>query len=171
MSSLKRRLLASPVLALALAAAGCGFTPLYGTDPSGIAVTGELAAIEIGDPRTRLEQAVRNELVFLFTGGGAPAATRYRMRLTVEERVSDLVIEQVSGRPTASALTLKAAAVVTDARTGVVVFNDAVETSASFDQSTQRFANERARLNAGLRAAKTAARRLSLRIAAALKTR
>lgn len=159
--------------AIALCGAGlaaCGFRPVYqGGAMAGVAAP--LAAIAINEPSTRLEQAVRNELVFLFTGGDAPAAPRFQMQLNVGESISNLVIEQVTGRPTASSLTLSARIRLVDIATDEVLLAETFRASASFEQSTQRFANERARLDAGQRAARDVASRIRIRTAVALQGR
>ena len=159
--------------AIALCGAGlaaCGFRPVYqGGAMAGVAAP--LAAIAINEPSTRLEQAVRNELVFLFTGGDAPAPARYRMQLGVSSGVSNLVIEQATGRPTASSLDLTAVVAVTEIATGAEVLTETFRASASFEQSTQRFANERAKLDAGQRAARDVAERIRIRTAVALRRR
>ncbi len=150
------------------ALSACGFRPLYqGGEIGGVAA--DLSAVVVDDPTTRLEQAVRNELVFLFTGGSEPAVQRYRMRLTVTERISNLVIEQVTGRPTASSLTLRARVTLLEFGVGRRIFRETFESSASFEQSTQRFANERARLDAGQRAARDVAIKIRTRTAIAIR--
>lgn len=169
MLSRRRWLRGAALSGAALTLAACGFRPLYGGgETDGVAPL--LAAIEIDAPGTRLEQAVRNELVFLFTNGRAPAPARYRMTLGVTSRVSNLVIEQVTGRPTASSLTLSANVVLTDTSTGAIVLRDTFSSSASFEQSTQRFANERAQRDAGDRAARDVAARIRVRTATALRS-
>lgn len=159
--------------ALALAGGGstlsaCGFRPLYGGGLDG-SVAQDLSAITINDPATRLEQAVRNELVFLFTGGGAPSPARYRLQLSVSSTTSALVIESVTGRPTATALNLTALVVLTDIETGAVLLNQTFLASASFEESTQRFADQRAALDAGQRAARDVAERIRTRVAVTLR--
>ncbi|MEM7567169.1 MAG: LPS assembly lipoprotein LptE [Pseudomonadota bacterium] len=165
----RRRFLSSLAIGSAgLGLSACGFRPLYeGGEIGGVAA--DLSAIVIDDPRTRLEQTVRNELVFLFTGGSAPAAQRYRMRLDVSESVSNLVIEQVTGRPTASSLRVRARVTLLEAGVGRRIFRETFEASASFEQSTQRFANERAQLDAGRRAAREVAGRIRTRTAIAIR--
>ena len=155
---------------LGVGLASCGFQPVY-QGGAAASVGADLRAVEISDPATRLEQAVRNELVFLFTGGDAPAPARYRMQLGVSSGVSNLVIEQATGRPTASSLDLTAVVAVTEIATGAEVLTETFRASASFEQSTQRFANERAKLDAGQRAARDVAERIRIRTAVALRRR
>ena len=146
----------------------CGFRPLY---EGGVAVgvAGELPAIAIDDPSTRLEQAVRNELVFLFTGGSAPAAPRYRMTLAVSGYVTALTFQQTTGRPTDSTFNLIAAVTLTDVATGATVLTETFRTAAAFEQTTQRFANQRAELDASQRAARDVAATIRTRVAVALR--
>ena len=134
-------------------------------------VAGELPAIAINDPSSRLEQAVRNELVFLFTGGGAPAAPRYRMQLAVAGSVSNLTVEVATGRPTDSTYNLVATVTLVEIATNETIVAETFRTAAAFEQTTQRFANERATLDASQRAARDVAARIRTRVAVALRTR
>ena len=119
-TSRRRMLQGLALVGAGLGLSACGFRPLYqGGVASGVA--GELPAIAINDPSSRLEQAVRNELVFLFTGGGAPAAPRYRMQLAVAGSVSNLTVEVATGRPTDSTYNLVATVTLVEIATNETI--------------------------------------------------
>ena len=66
-----------------VALAGCQVKPLYSEGPQGKPAKA-LASIEISDADDRVEQEVRNALIFLTSGGaGEPARPEYKMALNV----------------------------------------------------------------------------------------
>ena len=61
--------------------AGCQVRPLYSTPSE---TEGKLASISISEARHRVEQQVRNDLIFLFAGGaGEPRNAVYRLNMSV----------------------------------------------------------------------------------------
>lgn len=159
------------VLAIALAAAGCRFEPLYGarTDASGAVrpgVSTELAAIAIDPPENRVQQVLRNELVFLFTGGGEPAAERYRLRILTDQDQEALAVEQEGDTPANVVVTLRATFILSEIDGDRTLLSGTAFQTASYAFSTQRFANIRALRDAEDRAARGLARNISTRIAA-----
>ena len=75
-------------IGLALALAGCGFEPLYGSDRNGAA--GGLLAVEVSRIANREGQILRAALVREFDYSRAPD---YRLDVTLTERITTLAID------------------------------------------------------------------------------
>ncbi len=164
--------------ALAATLAGCQVRPLYADRAgAGPEVTKELAAVAIkfdeprdNDDRRRL-QALRNDLIFAFTGGGGAPEPRYELRLFLSTRSAELGIEQYQDVPAARMIAITATFTLTDLTTRSVVMSGTSFANASYDFSSQRFANIRAERDAENRAVDTLARNIQARVATALATR
>lgn len=80
--------------ALSLAAlGGCQVRPLYSDGPTG-STSIALAAIEISEADDRVEQEVRNALVFLTSRGqGEPVNPQYHLALSVSHRTMGVLYE------------------------------------------------------------------------------
>jgi LPS-assembly lipoprotein len=174
---------AAPVLLLAaaLALGGCQVRPLYGTisSPAGSpALSEELSAIDIDTVQTasdedldRIGQVLRNELVFGFTRGREAAASRYRLKILIDRPVNEVGVERLADVPSSYTVTVNASYVLSDIATGQTLTTGKAFASASFDFSSQRFANVRAQRDAEDRAAKIVAADLQARLASFLATR
>jgi len=150
-------------------AAGCQIRPLYMDQVAGgpLSPVPDLRAIVVDPPRDRTEQVLRNELLFLFRGDGGPAeAERYRLRLLVDDTTDPLAVELEEDLPSAVLVTLSATFILTDLRNGETLLTGSSTGSASYDFSSQRFANVRAEKDARERAARTTAENIASRIAA-----
>ncbi|MBA5778920.1 hypothetical protein H2509_17470 [Stappia sp. F7233] len=165
---------------LALAGAGlllggCQVRPLYGTwgaTYSDAPVQGELAAIDIALIDTvddsdleRVGQLLRNELLFGFRRGGEGDAPRYRLRVILDRKRSEVGVERLSDVPASYTLTMNASFVLSDYATDKTLLTGRSFASASYDFSSQRFANLRAERDAEDRAAKVIAGDVQTRIA------
>ena len=165
-----RRLVLAGLGVTALGLAGCQVSPLYGTQPgsAGLSPTAAaLQAISIDPPADRTTQLVRNELVFGTGSGNAP--TQYRLALRAR---SDEQVLGVSGTGAAFARTVRVTASYQLFRLGEtvpLVENTAIST-ASYDSVEQRFANQRATIDAQTRAARDVARTIEAQLAAAFAT-
>ena len=158
-------------VALAVLLAGCRFEPLYGTrtDPAGTVRPGpsaELAAIAVDPPADRTQQLIRNELVFLFTGGGTPAQTRYGLRMLTDIEEDALAVEQDGDLPASVLVSLEATFILTEVSTGRTLLTGKSFRTANYALNNQRFASVRARREAIARAAEEVARDMATRIAA-----
>lgn len=170
------RILRAAVVAAAVAGlpalAGCVARPLYADMPgSGTPVSAELAKIAIQPAENSVEQAFRNELVFGFTGGGPAGPPDYALRFFLTTTDSAVAIQELSEVPAAYFVELSASFVLTDARTGRTLLTGTSVADASYNFSSQRFANVRAREDAERRAAKTIAGDIRTRLAAFFATR
>lgn len=83
---------------LGLGLSACQVRPLYSsTTASGQMLATELSSVEIAPADNRIEQEIRNKLIFAFTGGGLPEAPAYKLVLDTETRSDDLTIESGTG--------------------------------------------------------------------------
>jgi len=153
-------------VAASLAVAGCQVTPLYGTLSSGGTARDETRAIRIEPATDRVEQVLRNELIYFFTGGGNAAEPRYHMSIVLSQQESAVGVERLSDVPAAYFLQLRASFALTELATGQTILSGTSFANASYDFSSQRFANVRAKRDAEDRAAKVIAQDLRMRIAA-----
>ncbi|WP_067224259.1 LPS assembly lipoprotein LptE [Stappia indica] len=172
----RRRTLAVLVMGAALLAGACQVRPLYGTigGPGGStpAVTTELAAIDIDTVETasvedldRVGQVLRNELIFGFRRGREGGEPRYRLRILIDRPLNEVGVERLADVPSAYTVTVNASYVLSEIGTGRTVTTGRAFGSASFDFSSQRFANLRAERDAEDRAAKMVAADIQTRLA------
>ncbi|MBS1182537.1 MAG: hypothetical protein H6Q99_2417 [Proteobacteria bacterium] len=161
------------LLAVAGLVGACQVRPVYapvsspaaGDNP---AMVTELASIAIETQTDQVAQALMNELIFQLRGGGALVAPKYQLDLIVTTRISDLAIRAREDIPVARLLSLTATYTLTEIATRRVVTSDNVYTTATYDTSSQRYANVRAQLDAGNRAARAAAADIRLRLSSTL---
>jgi LPS-assembly lipoprotein len=151
------------VLALGALTAAC-FQPEYGdhTLAAGDSVRDKLAAVEVanipagkGTPESRLAVELRNQLMYDFNGGAASAAPIYRLNVTsISSSIQTVIVDVASGRPDTQVSAVNASFTLTEIATGKVVLSSSTFGRASFDipGSAQRFAQQRAWLNAEDRA-------------------
>jgi len=163
-------LLALAAVAAALALGGCNVSPLYGPTVEGSKLSTDLAAISIDPPDSRVEQEIRNKLIFDFNGGAEPTeAVRYTLHLTANLSETPVGASQINVAPSYS-LSVAASYELTDVSTQRIVARGVARGTAAYDRSNQAFANARAKLDAEDRAAVSAADQIRLRLSAALVT-
>ncbi|MEM9222779.1 MAG: LPS assembly lipoprotein LptE [Pseudomonadota bacterium] len=167
----------SAILAFALLVAACQVRPLYSDASSGgpLSPTPDLRAIVIDQvvneaaeiEENRIEQVLRNELLFQFRGDGGPPDQRlYRLRLITTASTDPLAVELEEDLPSAVLLTLNGTFILSEIATENTLLTGSATSTASYDFSSQRFANVRAQRDAGSRAAKIMAQNIATRIAA-----
>ncbi|QKV19841.1 LPS assembly lipoprotein LptE [Oricola thermophila] len=154
--------------------AGCTIQPLYAPAPRSDARQGSaLAAIDIKPVNERVDQELRNHLIFLLSGGaGQPSDAAYELTLDASARSAGALLSQSStsdGEPTARTVTVTASYDLVRIADGSTVSSRNATASASFDVSLQEFANIRAERDAENRAAREVAEQLHALIAADLK--
>lgn len=148
--------------------AGCQVRPLYSEGPQGKPAQA-LASIEISDADDRVEQDVRNALLFLTSGGaGEPVAPVYQMALNVTSTVNGVLYDQESDTAGAGRVVVRADYNLTRAATGETVRSGNRSAVALVDFPKQEFAKLRATRDAEKRAAKELAEIIRADIAAAL---
>jgi len=168
------RLLAA--LALASLTAGC-FQPLYGTQTptGGMAGVGDkMSAVEVapiaapnGTRLSRVGVNVRNELMYQLTGGGAAAATNYRLDIRLTSTNLQVLVDVTTGRPDVQNYGIDAAYTLTDITNGKRVVTSTTFSRVSYNipGQQQRFAGERGLRDAEDRAAKVIAENIRARLA------
>jgi LPS-assembly lipoprotein len=148
--------------------AGCQVKPLYSEGPQGKPAKA-LASIEISDADHRVEQEVRNALLFLTSGGaGEPANPEYRLALNVTSEVMGVLYDQESDTAGAGRAIVSADYNLTRADTGETVRSGNRSAVALVDFPEQEFAKVRATRDAEKRAATELAEIIRADIAAAL---
>jgi LPS-assembly lipoprotein len=164
------------VLAAAGLTAGC-FEPLYGRNnapPGADSVRDKLAEVEIpviptrqGSPAARIAVSMRNALQFDLNGGAGPNAPTHRLTMTVNPTSTSVIIDVVSGRPTAAVDGVTANYQLVEIATGKVVFKDTAYAHVDTDApgSEQRFAQQRAQRDAEDRAVLAVAEAIRNRLA------
>jgi LPS-assembly lipoprotein len=166
------RALASALAALSmgLLLAGC-FQPLYGPLSSGGDVAGELQAIEVMPIANRLGHYLGNELIFRLNGTGAHVPPKYRLIVTVTEGVQSPLLDTVSGYPTAATVVVNAVYSLVPVQGGEPITKGRATVAASYDRTSQRFADIRASRDAEIRDAKALADQIRTFVAAAVAGR
>ncbi len=184
---LSRRVLlgGATVVAGALLLSGCQFRPLYGVSPGLTAdgseqsktVQSQMASVSIdfpsyGDTGTvkRINQELRNQLIFAFNRGGKGLPPKYRLEILTDKRRAEVGVEQLADVPTAYNITINTSFVLSEIATDRTLYTGRSFASASFDFSSQRFANVRAEKDADSRATKVVARDINTRIASFFAT-
>ena len=164
------------VLGLGALTAAC-FQPVYGNQPlgAGNSVRDKLAAVDVvqipapnGHPESRLAVELRNDLMSEFNNGAAPAAPLYRLQVSgINSSIQTVIVDVASGRPDTQLSAVNASFRLTEIATGKVVLNSSTFGRASFDipGSAQRFAQQRAWLNAEDRAVSMIADNIRNRLA------
>lgn len=158
-----------------LGLAGC-FRPIYAELPTGGTVHDALAAVDVAtiidrSGQERIGHYLRNELAFGLDGSGKAPPKRYKLEMTVTERLSAAVVNTQTGRADAAVLIVEAEYTLKPLGDGPVVTSGKATASASYDRGPQRFASLRAARDAELRAAKLLAEQIQTRIAATLAAR
>lgn len=154
----------------AVALGGCNVSPLYGPTVEGSKLSTDLAAISIDPPDSRVEQEIRNKLIFDFAGGAnTTESVRYALHLTANVSEAPVGATSINVAPSYS-LSVAASYELTDINTQRIVARGVARGTAAYDRSNQAFANTRARLDAEDRAAASAADQIRLRLSAALVT-
>ncbi|MCD2178496.1 LPS assembly lipoprotein LptE [Rhizobium sp. C1] len=158
-----RRAFVGAVLASVLGLSACQVQPLYGK----AGITGELASVGISEPTNRVEQSVRNQMIFLLSGGaGEPANPVYQLNLRVSSSNVNYLSQISSNLPQPGRVTLTATYTLT--RDGKLIKQGTQRMDAQLDYTSQQFAQIRAVRDAEDRAARELAEVLKLDIASAL---
>ena len=156
------------ILALACALGGSGcIKPMYG-GVEGAALRSELSAIAIDPIPDRVGHYLANELRFALNGTGSQVPPKYKLVIQIRERVQTPLVDTISGRATAGSVVVDADYKLVPIAGGQPVTQGVAFTFASYDRSSQRFANIRAAREAEIRDARALADQIRTRLAAAL---
>jgi LPS-assembly lipoprotein len=149
---------AIPLAALALA--GCGFTPMYGTP----GLSANLSSVQVVAPDGRVAYLVREDLDDAF-GKNKDAAPRWRLDFTVVQ-VRDprgLNLNNITERYQTD---ITVNYVLTNTANGAVAHRGEVTSAVSYDDANDPYAGIAAREDTQRRAASDAARRIETELAA-----
>ncbi|MCI0599438.1 MAG: LPS assembly lipoprotein LptE, partial [Beijerinckiaceae bacterium] len=119
----------------------------------------------------RIGHYLGNELIFALNGTGAKVPAKYHLTVLVVETVQTPLLDTVTGYPSAASVVVNADYRLVPVGGGEPVTTGRATALASYDRTSQRFANLRAARDAGIRDAKTLAEQIKTRIAAALAAR
>jgi LPS-assembly lipoprotein len=152
---------------VAFALSGC-IQPLYGPLSAGGDVAGELQAIAVDPIPNRLGHYLGDDLIFALNGTGSHVPPKYRLTVTVSESSETPLLDTVTGYPTAASVVVNADYVLLPVQGGAPITKGHVTALASYDRTSQRFADIRAARDAEIRNAKTLADQISTLIASAI---
>jgi LPS-assembly lipoprotein len=163
------------VLAAGGLTAGC-FEPLYGSRPAVNAesVHDKLSEVDLppipareGTPASRLAVGMHNALQYDLNGGAGAVSPTYRLTATLNAAQTTVMIDVVSGRPTAQIDGVRVIYQLTEIATGKIVLKDSIYSRVDTDApgSQQRFATQRAQRDAEDRAIQIAAEAIRNRLA------
>ncbi|MDM9624481.1 LPS assembly lipoprotein LptE [Rhizobium sp. S152] len=154
------------ILVSTIALASCQVRPLY-SESSGVA--GKLASVSFSDATTRIEQEVRNRLIFLASrGAGEPAQADYKVEFSARSDVIGTLLVESSDTSQAGRATVSIDYTLKSNKDGHVIKAGNRYATALVDFSRQEFAKQRAIRDAENRAARQAAEFVGADIAAAL---
>ncbi len=157
---------------LALAGlSACTFQPLY-TPSADYSVSGqssELSQVSVREVDTRVGQQVRNHLLFLIHGGNENPGLRYEARLQISAFTRNTAVQASLRDTTAGYVTVRTSYSLIDTTTNKRVAGGTRQAVASFDRTSQVFANQRAVRDAENRAGKAVAEQIRLAIASDLR--
>lgn len=163
---LKSAVLGLAALAAALPLAGC-IEPLYGAnnafDSSPLAA--ELQSIEVEEIPGRVGHYLHNELIYGFNGTGSTVQPRYRLIVTLRERVQTPIMDTTTGRATSATVIVDADYKLVTVPQKAEVLTGTAFNIASYDRFSNRFSNVRAARDAEIRDAKVIAEAIRTRIA------
>jgi len=163
------------VMALAGLTAGC-FQPLYAsrTVSGGSGLGTALAQVQIeridaanGTPEARLAVELQNQLDFELTGGSGLISPTHRMKVRMGTSRQSIITDVTTGRVLSEITGIDAYFTLTELATDKVVLNGRTfaRVSSDYPGQQQRFARQRARLDAEDRAAKVIAENIRTRLA------
>ncbi len=149
-------------LVLALIVAGCQVHPLY--SEQGITAA-SAQTIGFAQATNRIEQTVRNRLIFLLSGGAGEAPSpRYIVKLVVGGSATTYLLSTASAETYPGRLVMEGSYTVTDTVTQEIIHQGRQSLVALRDFTRQQFANIRATRDAENRAANEMAERIRAEI-------
>ena len=162
-------------LALALLTAGC-FQPLYGDRAvvGGAGLNDKLASVEIpqidapnGTRIARVGNALRNELIYDFTGGGGGASPTHKLIIKLTATQLQVIVDINTARPDIQNYGIDATYQLVDLSTGKTVVKGTTFSRVSYNipGQEQRFAGARGLRDAENRAAGVIAENIRSRLA------
>lgn len=143
---------------------GCQVTPLYDS-----ATSAALPAIEISEADDRLEQVVRNQLVFLNGGAGAQGTSNLKLDLNVTRSASGVLDSGTDNNFSAGRMVVTGTYKLTKFDDGTVIRDGKRSSTALYDLPDQEFSKIRALKDAEDRAGRELADLIYADLAIALR--
>ncbi len=154
-------------LGLVAVAPGCsGFHPLYGTTEDSSPVAGELAAVAIPEPETRLGQIIRNDLMSSMRPAGTAEPDRYTLAMTIQAQEEKAIESATIDRVLRRTVRLNVSFALTEHGSDRIVYRGKTFSQASYDEVGQSFADLQAKTDAVERAAHEVSVDIRTRLAA-----
>ena len=144
--------------------AGCQVTPLYNS-----ATSSALPPIEISDADDRLEQVVRNQLVFLNGGSENQSASDYKLELNVTRSASGVLDSGTDNNFSAGRMVANGTYKLMKFSDGTVIREGKRSSTALYDLPDQEFSKIRALRDAEDRAGRELAELIYADLAIALR--
>jgi LPS-assembly lipoprotein len=169
----KGRTLALALLAWLPAAllAGC-IQPVYGPlSEGGGKMADELQAIAVDPIKDRLGHYLSDELIFALNGTGSQVTPKYHLIVTLRQSTGTPLLDTVTGYPTSSTVQVAADYRLEPVASGAPVIKGTASVAASYDRTSQRFADVRAARDAEIRDARSLAQVIRTQLVAALAER
>jgi LPS-assembly lipoprotein len=170
--SFRRLAIAAGIAAVAVVS-GCQVRPLY-SESGGVGQ--RLASVGFSDPHSRIDQVVRNNLIFLTSGGAGEAARpEYEVKLSATSTASSILditsddnTVSVTNTPIAGRVEVQVTYTLSRVADGQVLKSATREIVSQIDVSGQNFAKLRAIRDAENRASREAAEFIRAEIAIVL---
>jgi len=154
------------VIALTTLLVGCQVRPLY-SEKDGVGQ--KLGAIAFSEANSRVGQQVRNQLIFLTSGGaGEPAKADYEVELTTTSVTNNILLDQTTAAPSPGRVVVTAVYSMKQTSDGKVVRTGSRAVTALLDIPAQEFAELRAIRDAENRGAREVAELVRADLAGAL---
>jgi LPS-assembly lipoprotein len=168
----KRKTLLAVLAGLsALLLAGC-LQPLYGPlSEGGSVVNSEMQAIAVDDISGRLGHYLGDELIFGLNGTGSTVTPKYHLIVTVKQTASTPLIDTVLGYPTSSTVIVAADYKLVPVGAKEPIITGTANVAASYDRTSNRYADVRASRDAEIRDARSLAELIRSQLAAAIAAR
>lgn len=151
------------------ATAGC-FQPMLG-GPLGSSMIVELQGIKVQPIDDRIGQYLGNELSFALNGSGSERPEKYKLYVTLVQKVQTPIIDTISGRASAASVLVDAEYRLLESGSNRQVRAGSAIAVISYERTSQRFANLRAARDAEIRLARALAEQIRIRLAADLARR
>jgi LPS-assembly lipoprotein len=148
------------VIALLLVLSGCQIRPLYsGVSPETV------ATIRFASSTNRIEQTVRNKLIFLLKAETAATGdARYQVTLSIGGSATSYLLSTATAETYPGRLIMEGSYTVADTDTGKIIHRSRQSLVALRDFTKQQYANIRATRDAEDRAANEMAERIRAEI-------
>jgi LPS-assembly lipoprotein len=161
----------SLAILVSVALGGC-VEPLYGPRFGGGSVAEEMRAIKVEPIPDRIGHYLTNDLIFALNGTGSTPTPKYRLVVTVRERLSTPIYNSVTGAAQAGDVSVDADyKLYKIAGDSHPITSGTVSQFVIYDRSMQRLSNVRAARDAEQRNASTLADQIRTRIAVAFDHR